>query len=180
MPSCTGVSSGFSVGFDRTGSSALEVKDLRGRTCVVCHAPVDAIDQVRRFYDELWNGPDLSLVGALLHPDVTFRGSLGDTLVGHQAFAGYVRSVTDALGDYRCEIVDLVASPDIGADTGDGRKVAARMLFSGTHRGVFLGVPPTGARVSWAGAAFFTFSGPVVRDLWVLGDLASLRSQLSR
>ena len=127
------------------------------------------IRQVRRFYEELWNEPDLSLVGSLLHPEVTFRGSLGDALVGHEAFAGYVRSVTDALGDYRCEIVDLVASPG---------KAAARMLFSGVHRGVFLGAPPTGARVSWAGAAFFTFSGALIRDLWVLGDLASLRSQL--
>jgi predicted ester cyclase len=130
---------------------------------------VDVTSQVHRFYDELWTGPDLSLVGSLLHPDVTFRGSLGDTLVGHDAFAGYVRRVTDALGDYRCEVVDLVASAD---------KVAARMRFSGLHRGVLLGAPPTGARVSWAGAAFFTFSGELIRDLWVLGDLASLRSQL--
>ena len=134
---------------------------------------MDAIGQVRRFYDELWNGPDLSLVGSLLHPDVTFRGSLGDTLVGHEAFAGYVRAVTDGLGDYRCEIVDLVASAG-----DDDAKVAARILCSGVHRGVFLGAPPTGARVSWAGAAFFTFSGALIRDLWVLGDLTSLRSQL--
>jgi predicted ester cyclase len=132
---------------------------------------MDITSQVRRFYDELWNGPDLSIVGALMHPDVTFRGSLGDTLVGHGPFAGYVTSVTDALGDYRCEFVDLVTSPEAG-------KVAARMTFSGVHRGSFLGVPPTGARVSWAGAAFFTFSGALIRDLWVLGDLASLRSQL--
>lgn len=128
-----------------------------------------AARQVVRFYDELWNGPDLSLMPELLHPDITFRGSLGDERTGHDEFAGYVTAVTTALGDYWCDIVQLVAEPE---------RVAARMVFSGVHRGPFLGVDPTGARVSWAGAAFFSFTDALIRDLWVLGDMADLRTQL--
>ena len=42
----------------------------------------------------------------------------------------------------------------------------------------FLDVPPTGRQLSWAGAAFFTFSDGLVGDLWVLGDLHNLHAQL--
>jgi steroid delta-isomerase-like uncharacterized protein len=127
--------------------------------------------QVRRFYDEIWNRPDVAVVPEILAPDVTFRGSLGPVKVGHAEFIDYVNDVTGALGDYRCDIETLVT---------DGDRAAARMLFSGVHRANFLGVPATGRRVAWAGAAFFTFSGGLVSDLWVLGDLEGLRAQLNQ
>jgi predicted ester cyclase len=126
-------------------------------------------DQVRRFYDRIWNIPDLAAIPAVLHPGITFRGSLGSVRQGHSDFADYVRSVTTALSGYRCEIEQLVA---------DGDLVAARMLFSGRHTGEFLGRAPTGQTVTWAGAAFFTFERELIRDVWVLGDLVSLYAQL--
>jgi hypothetical protein len=52
------------------------------------------------------------------------------------------------------------------------------MCFSGIHRGLLLGQPPTGKRVSWAGAALFHARGGKLESLWVLGDLESLRRQL--
>lgn len=124
---------------------------------------------VRRFYDELWNGPNLSIIPEVLAPGVTFRGSLGAEMTGHEQFADYVRGVTGALGDYRCDLETLLVDRD---------QAAARLLFSGTHRGTFLGVAPSGRRVAWAGTAFFTFSDGLVSDLWVLGDLHSLHQQL--
>jgi predicted ester cyclase len=47
------------------------------------------------------------------------------------------------------------------------------------HRARFLGVEATGARLTWAGAAFFTFEGALIRDLWVLGDIDALHAQLN-
>ena len=52
------------------------------------------------------------------------------------------------------------------------------MLFGGRHTGAFLGRAPTGRDIKWAGAAFFTFEHQLVRDLWVLGDLVELNTQL--
>ena len=127
--------------------------------------------QVTRFYREIWNRLDLSVVPEILAPNVTFRGSLGAVKVGRAQFGDYVREVTSALGDYRCEIENLVAEAD---------QVVARMMFSGVHRQTFLGVPATGRRVAWAGAAFFTFDDGLVSDLWVLGDLHGLHEQLRR
>jgi hypothetical protein len=42
------------------------------------------------------------------HPDFTFRGSLGPTLIGHEQFAGYVDWVTSARGQYTTEIHGLI------------------------------------------------------------------------
>ncbi len=126
--------------------------------------------QVRRFYDAVWNRRDMAVIPEILAPDVSFRGSLGPTTRGHAAFAAYVRDVTGALADYSCQIDALV---------GDGDAVVTRMRFAGTHRGPLLGFAATGRRVSWAGAAFFTFTGDLVQDLWVLGDLHDLHRQLA-
>ncbi len=60
----------------------------------------------------------------------------------------------------------------------DGNRAAARLRFTGRHRDEFLGFPPTGRQVTWAGTAFFTCEDARITDLWVLGDLAELRSQL--
>jgi steroid delta-isomerase-like uncharacterized protein len=125
---------------------------------------------VRRFYDEIWNRAELSTIPEILTSDVTFRGSLGTVHTGHAEFADYVRGITEALGDYRCDIEELVA---------EGDRVVARMTFSGVHRAPLLDVPATGRQVTWSGAAFFTFSAGRVSDVWVLGDVDGLRRQLA-
>ena len=124
---------------------------------------------VERFYSEIWNRGDEKAAYDLLDPDLVFRGSLGIERRGVQGFLDYARSIRAALADYRCAIEDLVVSGD---------RAAARMTFSGVHRGRFLGVDPTGKPVSWAGAAFFKTKGGRIFELWVLGDLDALKRQL--
>ena len=126
---------------------------------------------VSRFYDEVWNRPDPSVVPQLFHPDCAFRGSLGAERRGHDGLADYVREVTGALGDYRCEIEALVV---------EGEQAFARMRFSGRHTGPFMGFAPTGAEIAWEGAALFDTEDGRIRSLWVLGDLAGLTALLER
>jgi steroid delta-isomerase-like uncharacterized protein len=124
---------------------------------------------VRRFYRDIWNANDRTAIPALLTADFRFRGSLGQESVGVEAFAKYVDSVHESLGEYHCEIEELVS---------EGDRSFARMTFSGILRGSFLGYPPTGKKISWAGAALFRARGERLESLWVLGDLDSLREQL--
>jgi predicted ester cyclase len=128
-----------------------------------------AADLVQRFYNDLWNVPDLSVIPEILHEDFAFRGSLGTERKGHGEFADYVGMVTGALSNYRCDIEDLVSQDN---------RVVARMMFSGLHTGHFLDRSPTGRKVSWAGAAFFSCEDSLIRTLWVLGDLHTLYTQL--
>lgn len=126
-------------------------------------------DQVRKFYEVLWDKHDTGAVFSVLHEDFIFRGSLGQVKHGHDGFIEYVDMVHNALGEYKCIIEELVSEDD---------KVFAKMTFTGMHRGEFMGYAPTERRVSWTGCALFTFKGELIADLWVLGDLVSLHEQL--
>jgi len=126
---------------------------------------------VESFYDRLWNRVDLAIASEILHPEVSFRGSVGLAAVGRSAVCDYVTMVTTALADYRCDVEELIV---------EGPSAAAKVRFSGIHSGDFLGYPPTGRRVEWTGAAFFVEEDEMLRDIWVLGDLAKLRDQLKR
>ena len=127
--------------------------------------------QVRRFYEVLWDAHDSEAIPTVLHENFTFRGSLGQEKRGHDGFAEYVDMVHHALADYRCTIEELVA---------EGEKVFAKMTFGGIHRNEFMGYRPSGKRVYWKGCALFTFDGDLISDVWVLGDLKSLESQLKQ
>jgi len=125
---------------------------------------------VRAFYAELWEKGDLARLPELMHEDVAFQGTFGQTMHGHAAFAAYVRSVRHAFSTYRCEVADLLA---------EGDRVAARVRFSGRHdAGSFLDVAPTGRDLAWEGVGFFTLEEGRIRHLWVMGDMLGLLGQL--
>jgi predicted ester cyclase len=122
-------------------------------------------ETVRVFYKELWDHADKSLIPKLFHEGFTFRGSLGPTLVGYEQFAGYVDWVTGALAQYTTDILALLE---------DGNRVSGKMRFHGIQRREMFGVAPSGRHVWWIGMPIFTFDGPKVRDLYVLGDIYGL------
>lgn len=124
---------------------------------------------VRMFYKDMWDHADKSLIPHIFHENFSFRGSLGPVLVGHDQFAGYVDFVTGALGSYTSDILDLVE---------EGPKVCGKVRFHGVHQKELFGFAPTGRHVWWHGTPIFTFDGPKVRDLWVLGDIHGLIARL--
>lgn len=127
---------------------------------------------VDRFYRLAWNRWDDSVVQQILAEDFVFRGSLGAEVRGRDGWRSYRDTVRAGVPDFHNEVIDLVvAAPD---------RAAARLRYSGHHRGVLLGVPGTGRRIEYAGAAFFTAVGDLLTEAWVLGDLDSLRRQLGR
>lgn len=126
-------------------------------------------DQVRKFYEVIWNQHNRDAIPEVLHENVKFRGSLGQDKRGHSGFAEYLDMVHEALSEYQCTVDELVFEPG---------RVFAKMKFTGIHKGKFMGYLPTGKRITWSGAALFTFAQGKVTDLWVLGDLKSLESQL--
>lgn len=124
---------------------------------------------VRVFYKDMWDHAAVDLIPAIFHEGFTFRGSLGPVLVGHSAFADYVRWVTSSLDHYTSDILEMV---------GEGNRVAAKLRFHGIHRRPLFGRAPTGRHVWWYGMPIFTFEDGKVRDLWVLGDIHGLISRI--
>ena len=124
---------------------------------------------VERFYNEVWNAADEAVAREILHKDLRFRASLGPERRGPEGFIDYLRAVRQALPDFVCIIQELIATK---------REAVARMRFEGHHRGTFYGVEATGRKISWAGAAFFKTDGGQITDIWVLGDIDSVKRQL--
>jgi steroid delta-isomerase-like uncharacterized protein len=124
---------------------------------------------VRRFYSDVWNRWDEASVDELLADDFVFRGSLGDDVRGRHGFRRYRDKVRAAFPDFDNEVIDLVVAPG---------RAAARLRYRGHHRGEILGIPPTGAFITYSGAAFFTAVDGRLAEVWVLGDLDHLRTQL--
>ena len=127
-------------------------------------------DIIRAFYADLWEAGDLTRLPALMHEDVAFQGTFGQTMRGLEAFGAYVRSVRHAFSTYRCEVLDLLGEDD---------RVAARIRFSGRHdAGPFLDAAPSGRILTWEGVGFFTLDAGRIRHLWVMGDMLGLLGQL--
>ena len=124
---------------------------------------------VERFYNELWNRADEAVALEILHKELRFRASLGPERRGPEGFIDYLRAVRQALPDFVCIIEELIATE---------REAVARMHFEGHHRGPFYGVEATGRKISWVGAAFFKSDGAQITDIWVLGDIDSVKQQL--
>jgi predicted ester cyclase len=123
------------------------------------------------FYGELWNRWDDSLVEEILSPDFEFRGSLGETTSGLDAWRSYRDRIRSSAPDFHNYILELIT---------DGDRAAAHLRYSGTHLGTMLGFPASSRRFGYDGAAFFAAAGEQLVQAWVLGDLYGLVSQLSR
>lgn len=80
---------------------------------------------VRRLVDEVVNSRDESAIDELVD------GEFADKV------KGWIGPFRDAFPDFRMEIVELIA---------EGDSVAAHFRCSGTHRGEWRGVAPTGRR----------------------------------
>lgn len=132
--------------------------------------PVSPQTLVERFYFEVWNCADEDVAREILHPAFRFRASLGPERLGPEGFIDYMRSIHAALANYTCVIDDLIVTK---------KRAAARMTFRGLHRGRFFETEPTGREVVWAGGAFFATDGTQIVELWVLGDVDSVKQQLN-
>jgi predicted ester cyclase len=120
---------------------------------------------VRRFYEELWNEWRLDVADEILAPDLRFRGTLGTSVVGVDAFKGYVEQTRAAFPDWSCRIDELITADEV---------VVARIECGGTHAGELLGVAPTGRRVSYPAVGIFRFGLGKITDAYVVGDTQEL------
>jgi steroid delta-isomerase-like uncharacterized protein len=125
---------------------------------------------VRRFYDQVINGRNLDVMEELFA--ATFHGYTVEhkgELIGLDSFRREIAALRDAFPDYRLTIEDCFASGD---------KVAVRWAACGTHRGLYLGVPATGKRVTAMGLGVFRLAGGKIVEHWCAADTLDIIMQL--
>ena len=124
---------------------------------------------VHRFYEEVFNRKNTAALDEFIDPQAVDHsapvGAPGG-IAGAKQFAGMFLA---AFPDVRFTVEDLIA---------EGDQVVARLTQSGTHRGVFLGLPPTGKRVQVTGMEIFRLADGKIVEHWNNYDDLRLFQQL--
>lgn len=73
--------------------------------------------------------------------------------------------------------------PDLNLTIDDmiseGDKIAVRFSGNGTHKGEFMGVPPTGKKVFFSVIDIFRFVGGKIAEVWSILDMLDVWEQIS-
>lgn len=126
---------------------------------------------IETWYHRMWNRWDKSAFEEILTPDISFRGSLGQVKQGYGGISEYMDFVRAAFPDFTNRIEEVISEED---------KAFVRLSYTGTHEGEIFGIAPTQKRITYSGAAVFSFAGErMIREVWVLGDVYGLLRQLT-
>ncbi len=123
---------------------------------------------VRRYVDEVQTQHKVEVLDQLFAPNIVNHGTPHD-LPGVEGFKQSFTMLFTAFPDMTVTIQDQVA---------EGDKVVTRKTFRGTHKGEFLGIPPTGKRVEYNAIDMFRITGGKCTDVWGIMNRLGLMQQL--
>ena len=122
----------------------------------------------RQFLERAFNEGNLAIVDEALAQDgIDHQEPLGTNFVTH--LKEVITMLRTAFPDLHFEIHAMLA---------EGELVAFRSTMTGTHRGPFQGLLPTGKQISVAHMHFVRFVNGKMSDLWHVWDMAGLMRQL--
>ena len=126
----------------------------------------------RRFTDGMNtnNAENISrTIEELVEPDAVIRTPLPLDVSGAQALKEVFMRLHRAYPDLHVSIEDLIA---------EGDRVVSRNVVTGTHRGEYMGIPPTGKSVTYNEIFIFRFVNGQIAETWGVVDVLSQLRQL--
>jgi steroid delta-isomerase-like uncharacterized protein len=130
---------------------------------------VDHAMTMRSAYERI-NAGDLGAYADLVADDFVEHDYVPGLPATKEGMLDYFRLILSAFPDLRMDVEDLIASDN---------KTVARVKATGTHRGEFMGAPPTGSRVEIQLIDIMGFDAAGrVSEHWGVADLLSLMQQL--
>jgi steroid delta-isomerase-like uncharacterized protein len=128
----------------------------------------DLTSGVRRFWEEAFNGRDVSVLDELIADDYVNHAALPGTPPGPAGQAAVLERLWEAFPDARFEIAHIAVDRDVVICIG---------TMSGTHEGELLGVPASGRRIEWRMCHLMRFGadGRAVEHSAIRDDLALMR-----
>ncbi|GEM_PF-231332 len=124
---------------------------------------------VRRFFEEVWNNNNLSLVDELLASDFVDHSAPPGTPGGIEGYKKTVAMFRSAFPNIQFTLDHILA---------EGDRVAIRLTGRGTHKGNFMGIAPTGKQVSFSGMTFIRLRDGKITERWGISDMPGLMQQL--
>src|SRR3972149_3219417 len=123
-----------------------------------------------RMVEEIFNRGNIGLIDEFLAPDFIEREELPPGIPpGREGVKQLTNIFRSAFPDFKATIDDMIA---------EGDKVVARQTWSGTQKGEFMGVPPTGKKVSFGVIDIVRIAGGKVVEHWGQMDGMGMMQQL--
>lgn len=117
---------------------------------------------------KLWNTGDTG-IATQLYNETSERRAPNGTARGAQGIANYLTEVHTAFPDFKLEITQTLSQ---------GNQVAVQWTATGTQKGEFMGIPPTGRRVEINGISLERVADGRVLEEVVYFDQLTLLQQL--
>jgi steroid delta-isomerase-like uncharacterized protein len=120
---------------------------------------------IRRLYEDCINTGRLELLTALVADD--YMGPTGEK--GPSGFAETIAALRSAFPDIRFTVEDVIA---------EGRRVAIRWAWRGTHLGQFRTFAPTGKTLTNTGIAIYEITDGRISRAWLETDRLGALQQM--
>jgi steroid delta-isomerase-like uncharacterized protein len=91
------------------------------------------------------------------------------TMTPKQGSVGFFKARLTGIPDLKVAIEVMVADKD---------HVAASFVYSGTHKGMYFGIAPTGHELRFTSCDIFRVQDGLIVEHWGMGDIAGVLAQL--
>ncbi|MGA9291190.1 MAG: ester cyclase [Ignavibacteriaceae bacterium] len=124
----------------------------------------------RKFVEEVLNQGKIDIVDKLLIPDFIEHEELPPGIpAGREAPKALFTMLHNAFPDFKATIVHLIAEED---------KVILHMIWTGTHKSEFMGIPPTGKNISINVIDIIGINNGKFLEHWGVMDRMTMMQQL--
>jgi len=132
--------------------------------------PTDNKQIVHRFMDECWSQGNLNAVSELVAENCRYHDPVFPSLTsGADNIKNHIQNCRNGFPDLMFTIDDTIAERD---------EVVIHWTVTGTHKGQFLGMPPTNKKASVTGSSISRLEGSQIAEIWANWNLMSLMEQL--
>ena len=126
-------------------------------------------DVLRGAIENVWNKGDLSAIAQYYAADVVIHGALPGLPPGLEGVRQVISAYRAAFPDVQLTIEELIA---------EGDTVADRWMWTGTHKGEFMGIAPTGKKVKLGGVSIVRIADGKIVEIRSASDNLELMKQL--
>jgi steroid delta-isomerase-like uncharacterized protein len=124
---------------------------------------------IKAFLEDVINQGRLERANDLVKEDFVELDPLPGQQQGMEGLKAVIHALRSAFPDMHWVVDEMVA---------EGQKVVTRFVWTGTHRGVFLGIPATGRSVEVKGVVIDRLEDGKMADSRILMDTMGLMQQL--